>query len=142
MNPRKETTNQSVRMNTDYVELPSEPQERDNQSVSTHEYRLCELLSEPQERDNQSVNMREYQVFENFSLCAVLKPAPFSNQCILPITKTMLHIRVFHKLSAIRECQHCQLRFSSAIKKSTIPIKHVTLKYNPHVSFYFLFHIY
>ena len=31
-------------------------------------------------------------------------------------TKTPSDIRVFHKLSAIQEYQHCQLGFSSAIK--------------------------
>ena len=36
--------------------------------------------------------------------------------------------RVFHRLSAVQECQHCQIRFSSAIKKSTCLIKHVTFK--------------
>ena len=42
-------------------------------------------------------------------------------------------IRVFHKLSTIQECQHCQLCFSSATKKSTSPMKCLNLKCNPHV---------
>ena len=49
---------------------------------------------------------------------------------------------MFHNLGPqqmIQECQHCQLPFISANKKSTSPMKYVTLKSNPYVPLDFQF---